>query len=149
MADGLGVGDRLHDHVALDEIELYAEVLIAVADADRPLGPAELDRVLGLPPRPPASAPEGSPERDTGADADGAPDEDPGSADEETPPRRTPPGKGTGVRFAGPVPPARDGHRPSPVALPVHGAVPDGARASHPLCGPFLPRFVPWRAWHF
>lgn len=41
-------GDHLHDHVALDEIELYAEVLIAVADADRPLSSAEIDRVLGL-----------------------------------------------------------------------------------------------------
>ncbi|GAA1460100.1 hypothetical protein NE857_32570 [Nocardiopsis exhalans] len=48
MAHGLGMRDRLHDHVALDEIELYAEVLIAVADADRPLSPAEIDRVLGL-----------------------------------------------------------------------------------------------------
>lgn len=48
MAHGLGMRDQLHDHVALDEIELYAEVLIAVADADRPLSPAEIDRVLGL-----------------------------------------------------------------------------------------------------
>ncbi|WP_051415881.1 hypothetical protein [Nocardiopsis sp. CNT312] len=38
----------LHDHVALDEIELYAEVLIAVADARRPLSRAEIDRVLGV-----------------------------------------------------------------------------------------------------
>ena len=42
----------LHDHVALDEIELYAEVLIAVAHADRRLAREELDRVLGLPPAP-------------------------------------------------------------------------------------------------
>lgn len=41
----------LHDHVALDEIELYAEVLIAVADADRPLSPTEIDRVLGVSPQ--------------------------------------------------------------------------------------------------
>jgi hypothetical protein len=39
---------RLHDRVALDEIELYTEVLSAVAAADRPLTVAELDEVLGL-----------------------------------------------------------------------------------------------------
>ncbi len=39
---------RLHDHVALDEIELYAEVLVAAAHADRRLAMEELDRVLGL-----------------------------------------------------------------------------------------------------
>ncbi|WP_116246404.1 hypothetical protein [Nocardiopsis sp. FIRDI 009] len=39
---------HLHDRVALDEIDLYAEVLIAVADADGPLSPAEIDRVLGV-----------------------------------------------------------------------------------------------------
>lgn len=38
----------LHDHVALDEIELYAEVLIAAAHADRRLAQEELDRALGL-----------------------------------------------------------------------------------------------------
>lgn len=38
----------LHDDVALDEIELYAEVLVAAARTDRPLGPDELDRVLGV-----------------------------------------------------------------------------------------------------
>ena len=41
---------RLHDLVALDEIELYAEVLSAVAASDRPLTAAELDEVLGLRP---------------------------------------------------------------------------------------------------
>ncbi len=45
---------RFHDKVALDEIELYAEVLSAVAAADRPLTIAELDEVLGL--RPPEGA---------------------------------------------------------------------------------------------
>lgn len=45
---------RVHDLVALDEIELYTEVLSAVAATDRPLTVAELDEVLGL--RPPASA---------------------------------------------------------------------------------------------
>ena len=39
---------RVHDRVALDEIELYAEVLSAVAASDRPLTAAELDRALGI-----------------------------------------------------------------------------------------------------
>ena len=41
---------RVHDRVALDEIELYAEVLGAVAASDRPLTAEELDQVLGLRP---------------------------------------------------------------------------------------------------
>jgi hypothetical protein len=39
---------RLHDAVALDEIDLYADVLSAVAAVDRPLTDDELDAVLGL-----------------------------------------------------------------------------------------------------
>ena len=39
---------QLHDRVALDEIELYAEVLSAVAASDHPLTDDELDEVLGL-----------------------------------------------------------------------------------------------------
>ncbi len=49
---------RVHDRVALDEIELYAEVLSAVAATDRPLTAEELDRVLGV--RPVAGASVGS-----------------------------------------------------------------------------------------
>jgi len=41
---------RVQDRVALDEIELYAEVLSAVAASDRPLTAEELDQVLGLQP---------------------------------------------------------------------------------------------------
>lgn len=41
---------RVHDRVALDEIELYAEMLSAVAAAERPLTLAEIDVVLGLRP---------------------------------------------------------------------------------------------------
>ncbi len=41
---------RVPDYVALDEIDLYAEVLSAVAASDRPLTPEELDEVLGLHP---------------------------------------------------------------------------------------------------
>jgi len=41
---------RVHDDVALDEIELYAEVLSAVAASDGPLSPSELDAVLGVRP---------------------------------------------------------------------------------------------------
>ena len=39
---------RFHDRVALEEIELYAEVLSAVAVADRSLTIEEIDEVLGL-----------------------------------------------------------------------------------------------------
>jgi hypothetical protein len=39
---------RLHDRVALDEIELYAEVLTAVAASEGPLTRVELDAVLGI-----------------------------------------------------------------------------------------------------
>jgi hypothetical protein len=39
---------RFHDRVALEEIELYAEVLGAVAAADRSLTVDEIDEVLGL-----------------------------------------------------------------------------------------------------
>ena len=39
---------RVHDSVALDEIELYAEVLSAVAASDHPLSLEELDEALGL-----------------------------------------------------------------------------------------------------
>ena len=41
---------RIHDDVALDEIELYAEVLGAVAASDGPLSSSELDAVLGVRP---------------------------------------------------------------------------------------------------
>jgi hypothetical protein len=41
---------RVHDLVAMDEIELYAEVLTAVATAERPLTAEEIDRVLGVSP---------------------------------------------------------------------------------------------------
>ncbi|MEU6036176.1 MULTISPECIES: hypothetical protein [Actinomadura] len=39
---------RVHDRVALDEIELYAEMLSAVAAAEGPLTLAEIDVVLGV-----------------------------------------------------------------------------------------------------
>ena len=39
---------RIHDAVALREIELYAEVLTAVAASDGPLSARELDVALGL-----------------------------------------------------------------------------------------------------
>ncbi|MHB1595445.1 MAG: hypothetical protein ACYCO9_12775 [Streptosporangiaceae bacterium] len=43
-----GLDHRIHDAVALDEIDLYAEVLSAVATADRRLTDAEIDVILGL-----------------------------------------------------------------------------------------------------
>ena len=39
---------RVHDRVALDEIELYSEMLSAVATAERPLTVDEIDMVLGI-----------------------------------------------------------------------------------------------------
>ncbi len=61
---------RVQDRVALDEIELYSEVLSAVAASDRPLTAAELDHVLGLGPLPvsPIALPRSSrvPEHDVG-----------------------------------------------------------------------------------
>src|ERR1700742_586433 len=39
---------RVHDDVALGEIELYAEVLTAVAASDGPLSKRELDEALGI-----------------------------------------------------------------------------------------------------
>ena len=83
MNHAIGLRDRLHDHVALDEIELYAELLIAVADADQQLSFDEIDRALGIAehsqdahegapvtggPRCPEHAREGSDPRATGSD---------------------------------------------------------------------------------
>lgn len=45
---GKQVDERLQDSVALDEIDLYSDVLGAVAAADRPLTKAELDAALGV-----------------------------------------------------------------------------------------------------
>ena len=39
---------RVHDDVALGEIELYAEVLATVAASDGPLTKSELDEALGI-----------------------------------------------------------------------------------------------------
>ena len=39
---------RVHDDVALREIELYAEVLATVAASDGPLSASELDEALGI-----------------------------------------------------------------------------------------------------
>jgi hypothetical protein len=46
MGDELDL--RVQDREALDEIELYTEVLSAVAASDRPLTHDELDKALGL-----------------------------------------------------------------------------------------------------
>ena len=39
---------RLQDNQALDEIELYGELVIAASASDKPLSRDEIDRVLGL-----------------------------------------------------------------------------------------------------
>ena len=41
---------RVHDHVALDEIELYGELMIAASKSDGPLSMVEIDAILGLSP---------------------------------------------------------------------------------------------------
>jgi hypothetical protein len=46
---------RVPDYVALGEIDLYADVLSAVAASDRPLTAEELDEVLGIRRQPEAS----------------------------------------------------------------------------------------------
>ena len=39
---------RVQDRVALDEIELYGELIIAASSSSRPLTVAEIDQVLGV-----------------------------------------------------------------------------------------------------
>ncbi|OLT26324.1 hypothetical protein BJF83_21610 [Nocardiopsis sp. CNR-923] len=132
---------RLHDHVALDEIELYGELLTAVAGADGPLSPTEIDRVLGvvrsrraatLPARPsPPAATVGARSPDT-KDAPPPPGLRPGGADGGRPlptTRRLPSG------------PRRLPDSPQPPApTPVTGA----ATLPHPFvpprAGPPAPR---------
>ncbi|HET9172452.1 MAG TPA: hypothetical protein VFN97_23700 [Actinospica sp.] len=38
----------VHDRVALDEIELYAELIIAAERSEEPLSQEAIDRILGL-----------------------------------------------------------------------------------------------------
>ena len=38
----------VHDRVALDEIELYAELIIAAERSEEPLSQEDIDRILGL-----------------------------------------------------------------------------------------------------
>jgi hypothetical protein len=47
---------RLNDRQALDEIELYGELVIAASASEQPLTRDEIDRVLGLAPGRPAPA---------------------------------------------------------------------------------------------
>jgi len=48
LADQKSLDARLHDAAALEEIELYGEVVIAASTVDRPLTLAEIDAALGL-----------------------------------------------------------------------------------------------------
>ena len=41
---------RVHDRVAMDEIELYGELIILASGSDGPLSQDEIDAVLGVPP---------------------------------------------------------------------------------------------------
>ncbi|MFI6575596.1 hypothetical protein ACIBFB_07325 [Nocardiopsis sp. NPDC050513] len=135
---------HLHDHVALDEIELYAEVLIAVADADGPLSPSEIDRVLGVirsngtpaapgPARPsPPVRPVGARSPDAGADAP-----------PPTGPRSGAAGGGRPLPTAGRLLPGPrvlpDSPQP-PTPTPVSGAATLPHPFAPPRTGPFTPR---------
>jgi hypothetical protein len=39
---------RVHDAVALDEIELYGNLMIAAAESDGPLSQDQIDEILGV-----------------------------------------------------------------------------------------------------
>ena len=170
---GLGLRDRLHDRVALDEIELYSEVLIAVAGTDRPLSATEIDRVLGVTATAPDASeqtaepgeqaldgggrPSSEPARRPGtAGPPGAPEPAPNRAPEPSPPEPCEQGAhtdGPTVQDAGTDQPedAPPGHsaplpddpRSTSVSRPVRRAVPKPAREPNPLCGP-AHRIYPW-----
>ncbi|MFJ9555538.1 hypothetical protein ACIRPH_17110 [Nocardiopsis sp. NPDC101807] len=144
------VRSSLHDRVALDEIDLYSEVLIAVACADHPLSPAEIDRVLGLSPGAPGDGPQGA------AEAPGPASVPVGPAPRTRPDTGAPPGEDAlreggcaaqGAREApGSAPAQRKGGAPSRSARPSpRGRVPEQGRPPEaPLSGPrFLPRQRP------
>ena len=42
---------RIHDAVALDEIELYGNLMIAASESDEPLTMEKIDEVLGVQPQ--------------------------------------------------------------------------------------------------
>jgi hypothetical protein len=48
---------RLQDPAALEEIELYSELIIVAGASDEPLSHAEIDRALGLAPAAEEKAP--------------------------------------------------------------------------------------------
>lgn len=39
---------RVQDHIVLDEIEMYSEIVIAASSSDRPLSEEQIDEVLGV-----------------------------------------------------------------------------------------------------
>ena len=141
MDHGAGLRDRLHDHVALDEIELYAEVLIAVAGADQRLSTDEIDRALGL-----------SPETEEGAIV-----AHPSSKGHRSPPRVAEPAPAS---TPVPRPPApRSGETDNPFGLPplsepgdhhsssfpwVLPRPPGDVRTLHSPHDPFPYRITPW-----
>ncbi|HEY3873090.1 MAG TPA: hypothetical protein VGM10_32330 [Actinocrinis sp.] len=42
--------ESVHDRVALEEIDLYAELIIAAQRSEQPLSRADIDQVLGVQP---------------------------------------------------------------------------------------------------
>jgi hypothetical protein len=43
-------GARIHDAEALDEIELYGNLMIAASESDGPLSQEQIDEILGIKP---------------------------------------------------------------------------------------------------
>lgn len=161
MNHAIGLRDRLHDHVALDEIELYAEVLVAVADTDQSLSLDEIDRALGI-----AEHPEDD-HGDT-PPAGGRPRPEPGREEPDPrvprpmPPEGTsPPGAGIAPAPRSPDPcperPPADPERNTTLSGTGHGPIPLGPstpwvplqalgdfHAHRAPRDPLLRRLAPW-----
>lgn len=151
MDHGTGLRDHLHDHVALNEIELYAEVLIAVADTDQRLSTSEIDRALGL-----------SPSAEEGGTGTHRPSNDHRTASRVDAPTPAPTDTARPSRHApaaAPLPAPRTEEapdRPGPSSLPApgdHRSSPSpwvlprpagGVRTLHTPHDPSSYRFVPW-----
>jgi hypothetical protein len=54
---------RVHDRIALDEIDLYSEMIIAASLSEGPLTPKQIDAALGLAGRPVTGKPTAHPVR--------------------------------------------------------------------------------------
>ncbi|MEU3305760.1 hypothetical protein [Nocardiopsis sp. NPDC006832] len=161
MNHGVDLCERLHDHVALDEIELYAEVLTAVADTDQSLSLDEIDRALGIVEHPEGDHGGTPPAGGTPCPEPGREEPDP-RAPEPTPPEGASP-RGAGIAPA-PRPPDPRSERPpadlkrnATLTGTGHGPIPLGPstpwaplqalgdfHTHRALQGPLLRRLAPW-----